>query len=151
MGKWELMAGNFHTACHLPSVALVLWIFTFSEKSLSDWKDQILGFCPVQKISSGFPWKKWLLPLFSQYFSTLIFLTGLWVSLTWTGGDCCCRISVTGMHLAASHLRPCGDNLKILSDWQQREEYLVTWKSTGRARGELWVHKGRAAVKTPGF
>lgn len=57
MGKWELVAGRFHIACRLPSVALMLWIFTVSEKSSSDWKDRILRFCPVQKISSGFPWK----------------------------------------------------------------------------------------------
>lgn len=39
-GKWRLVAGKFHIACHLPCLALTLWIFTFSEKSSSDWKDQ---------------------------------------------------------------------------------------------------------------
>ena len=57
VGKWELVTGKFHIAYHLPSVAFMLWIFTFSENSLSDWKDWILGFRPVQKISSSFPWK----------------------------------------------------------------------------------------------
>jgi len=51
------------------------------------------------------------------------------------------------MHLAVFHLRLWGDNLKISSDWQQREEYLVTLKAIGRVRGELWGQKERAAAK----